>query len=260
VLTAHDLLPREPRPGQLRAQRRLYDRVDAVIAHSEYGRLTLVDGLGLRSDKVHVIHHGAFEHLAAAAERSLPVELRGTGSDHAATELPVVLCFGLIRPYKGVELLLEAWRGIRGAELWVVGRPRIDLAPLRATAPEGVRFVPRFVSDNELPALFDRADIVVLPYARTERLDFSGVLATALAFGKTIVLTDVGGFPEVAAAGAARLVAPGDPLALRSVLAELIEDRPQRQQLAHAARAAAAERYSWDAAARATLSLYATIL
>src|SRR5207253_1613901 len=47
VLTAHDLLPREPRPGQVRAQRRLYDAVDAVIAHSAYGRRRLTGDLGL---------------------------------------------------------------------------------------------------------------------------------------------------------------------------------------------------------------------
>ena len=69
-----------------------------------------------------------------------------------------------------------------------------------------MRFVPRFVSDAEVGAVFRRADLVVLPYSRTERLDQSGVLATALAFGKAILLTDVGSFGELAAVGAARLV------------------------------------------------------
>ena len=70
-----------------------------------------------------------------------------------------------------------------GAELWVVGRPRMDIAPLRRPRPAA--------SDSsalraraELAALFRRADVVVLPYARTERFDQSGVLATALAFGE----------------------------------------------------------------------------
>ena len=51
VLTAHDLLPREARLGQARAQRRLYDAVDAVIVHSEYGRRTLV-GIGIDAAKI----------------------------------------------------------------------------------------------------------------------------------------------------------------------------------------------------------------
>ena len=83
----------------------------------------------------------------------------------------------------------------------------MDIAPLRAAAPPGVRFVERFVSEGEAAALFRRADLAVLPYREIEQ---SGVLFTALGFGVPLVLTDVGGFPDIAAAGAAELVAPGD--------------------------------------------------
>ncbi|MGB2711720.1 MAG: glycosyltransferase family 4 protein, partial [Conexibacter sp.] len=197
VLTAHDVLPREPRRGQMSAQRRLYERADAVVVHSEHGAARLRDELGIDRDKVHVIPHGAFAHLAEQPDpRPLPPEL-------AAVEKPVVLCFGLIRPYKGIDVLLEGWRGIEDAELWVVGLPKLDLAPLRAAAPPGVRFVSRFVADEQIPAFFRRADLVVLPY---REIDQSGVLFTALAFGAPLLLTAVGGFPEVAATGAAELV------------------------------------------------------
>jgi glycosyltransferase involved in cell wall biosynthesis len=253
VLTAHDLLPREPKPGQVGAQRRLYEAVDALIVHSEHGRRQLVESLGVDPGKVHVVHHGAFEHLTRQpAELPLPPELR-------AVERPVVLCFGLIRPYKGIEVLLEAWRGVPEAELWIVGRPRMPIEPLQASAPPGVRFVPRFVSDAELPAYFRRADVVVLPYTRTERFDQSGVLAVALAFGKAVLLTDVGGFGEMAAAGAARLIPPGDPAALHRALLGLLEDPAERARLAAAAHAAAAGPYSWEAAAERTLTLYRSL-
>lgn len=252
VLTAHDLLPREPRPGQAAAQRRLYERVDALIVHSAYGRGQLVERLGIPDEKVRVIPHGAFTHLAEEPPAPLPPELAGV-------EGPVVLFFGLLRPYKGIATLLRAWAGVGGAELWIIGRPRMDLAPLRAAAGPTVRFVPRFVPDPELAALFRRADLVVLPYARTERLDFSGVLATALAFAKAIVVSDVGGLGEVAATGAARLVAPDDDGALRAALIELLGDPDERRRLGAAALAAARGPYSWDAAARATLDLYGSL-
>jgi glycosyltransferase involved in cell wall biosynthesis len=257
VLTAHDLLPREPRAGQARAQRRLYDRVDAVVVHSDYGRGQLVDRLGLDPGKVHVIHHGAFEHLTRIPATELPAELREPSTDPAHL---VALFFGLLRPYKGLETLLAGWQGIEGAELWIVGRPRMPLEPLRALAPPGVRFVPRFVDDGELAALFTRADVVVLPYSRTERFDFSGVLATALAFGKPTVLSDIGGFAELAATGAAGLVPPDDPAALRAAVSGLLGDPAARARLATAARAAAAGPYSWDEAARRTLALYRDLL
>jgi glycosyltransferase involved in cell wall biosynthesis len=119
--------------------------------------------------------------------------------------------------------------------------------------------VPRFVSDGELASLLDRADVVVLPYARTQRFDQSGVLATALAFGKAVVVSDTGGFSEIAAAGAARLVVPGDPDALGAALADLVSDPGARERLGSAALAAARGPYSWDAAATATLALYERI-
>jgi glycosyltransferase involved in cell wall biosynthesis len=253
VFTAHDLLPREARPGQVHAQQRLYDAVDALVVHSAYGREQMVSALGIDPAKVHVIHHGALEHLTRQRARApMPPELSPTPG-------PVALFFGLLRPYKGIETLLEAWRGIEGARLWIVGRPRMALAPLRALAPPGVDFVARFVSDPELAACFERADLIVLPYSRTERFDQSGVLATALAFGKPSVVSDIGGLSEVAATGAARLVAPDDRDALHCALVELLGDPAARERLAAAARSAAAGPYSWDEAARRTLALYAEL-
>jgi glycosyltransferase involved in cell wall biosynthesis len=248
VFTAHDLLPREPRPGQLAAQRRLLRRVDAVVVHSQYGRGQLVDRMGLAPERVHVIHHGAFVP-GDGPPTDLPPELDDDGR-------PVVLLFGLLRPYKGVETLLRAWAGIEGGQLWIVGRPMIELPPMPATAS----VVARFVSTEEADALLRRADLVVLPYTRTERFDQSGVLATALGAGRPAVLSDIGGFSEVAATGAARLVAPGDADALHDVLAALIADPAERERMSAAALAAARGPYSWDAAAQATLRLYAAVI
>jgi len=247
VLTAHDVLPREPRPGQLDAQRRLYERVEAVVVHSQHGAARLRDELGIDPARVHVIPHGAFTHFDGAVP--LPPEL-------AAVEKPVVLCFGLMRPYKGIDVLLEAWRGVDDAELWIVGLPKMDTAPLRAAAPRGVRFVERFVADAELPAFFRRADVVVLPY---REIDQSGVLYTALGFGKPLLLSAVGGFPEVAERGAAELVPPNDPAALHAGLRHLLAHPDVREQLAAAAREAAATTYSWDAIAAQHRALYETL-
>jgi glycosyltransferase involved in cell wall biosynthesis len=250
VLTAHDVMPREPRRGQLAAQRRLYDRVDAVVVHSQHGRDRLVAELGVPSAKVHVIAHGAFEHLTRVpGARPLPPAL-------AAVTKPVVLFFGLLRPYKGIDVLLQAWREVDDAELWIVGMPRMDLRALRAAAPPSVRWVPRFLPDEELAAYFRRADLVVLPY---RQIDQSGVLFTALAFGAPLLLSDVGGFSELAQDGAAALVAPGDPVSLAAELRRLLADAPARAALAARARAAAAGRYSWEQIAREHLALYGTL-
>ena len=252
LLTAHDVLPREPGPGQLAGQRRLYERMDGVVVHSEHGAARLRDELGLDPALVHVIPHGAFHHLAAfPVDAALPPEL-------PSPEGPVVLCFGLMRPYKGIDVLLEAWRELSGAELWLVGMPRMDIAPLRAAAPANVRWLPRFVSGSQLAAVFRRADLVVLPY---REIDQSGVLFTALAFGKPLLLSAVGGFGEIAATGAAELVPAGDPAALAAALRELLADPQRRERLATAARTIAAPDgpLGWDSIARRTLALYAEL-
>jgi glycosyltransferase involved in cell wall biosynthesis len=268
ILTAHDILPREARPGQRAAQRRLYDHFDAIVVHSEHGRRRLTDELDIDPERVHVIAHGVFEHLAAGGSDGKDGASRvdgALGADRVVdgtqppftTELPVVLCFGLMRPYKGIDLLLEAWRGIEGAELWIAGAPRMDISALRASAPPGVRFVPRFIGDNELPVYFRRADLVVLPY---REIDQSGVLFTALAFGKPLLLSDVGGFPEIAATGAALMFPAGDAVALRGALRELLADEDARSALARRARELATGEYSWQAVARRTLELYTSLL
>ena len=246
VLTAHDVLPREALPGQRAAQRRLYERMDAVVVHSEHGRARLVDELAVDAARVHVIPHGV---LRPEGEAPLPAEVGGFDG-------PVALCFGLLRPYKGIDVLLEAWRDIADAELWIVGAPRMDTAPLHAAAPPGVRFVERFVSEGEAAALFRRADLAVLPY---RQIDQSGVLFTALGFGVPLVLTAVGGFPEIAATGAADLVAPGDPAALHDALAALLVSRERRETLSAAALRLATQQHDWAAIARAHLDLYASL-
>jgi glycosyltransferase involved in cell wall biosynthesis len=174
----------------------------------------------------------------------------------------VILCFGLLRPYKGIENLLEAFRrvsrgnGGRELELWIVGNPRMNIAPLHELATEAdgrVRFVTRFVDDAEIPAIFRRADLLALPYLDAEH---SGILYTGLAFGKPMVLSAVGGFPEVAEVGAARLVPPGDIAALAGALSELAGDETARAELAAAATRAAAGPFSWKESARLHLDLY----
>jgi glycosyltransferase involved in cell wall biosynthesis len=247
VFTAHDIRAREPRPGQPRAERLLYRHFDAVIVHSRHGRERLVGELGVDAERVHVIPHGAFVHLTEGEEIAPRFQ----------TQLPVVLFFGLLRPYKGIDVLLEAWRGIEGAELWIVGKPRLKLSRLTAAAPANVRFDARFVSDAELRGYFRRADLVVLPY---REVDQSGVLFTALAFEKPLLVSDVGGLAELAASGAARAVAAGDVQALRGALEELLADRAQLQAMAARAGAEAREHYAWEDIGRRTLALYRTLL
>ena len=105
--------------------------MDAVVAHSEHGARRLRDEVGLDPARVRVIPHGAFDYLTRLPDEApLPAELEGA-------EGPVILFFGLLRPYKGIDTLLRAFRRVEGAELWVVGNPRMEVEPLRRLAERG---------------------------------------------------------------------------------------------------------------------------
>lgn len=257
VLTAHDVIPREPRPGQLGALSKTYNAVDAVVVHSEHGRGVLIDALEVDADRVHVIPHGVFEHLVAVSgAKPLPPELAGV-------ERPVVLQFGLMRPYKGIDLMLEGFAAADpDAELWLVGAARMDTAPLKALArdlgiADRVRWIERFIGDDELGAYFERADLVTLPY---RQIDQSGVLFTALAFGKPLLVTRVGGFGEIADDHAAALaVTPDDLGAIAAGLSELLGDPSARERLATAARSLAGGELGWRSIAERTLALYESL-
>jgi len=199
-----------------------------------------------------VIPHGAFDYLTNLPdERPLPAELAGV-------QRPVVMFFGLLREYKGVEVLLEAFAELESeAELWVVGENWLDaeeLESLAARSRNRVRFVSRWITEPEIPAYFRRADVMVLPF---RQMAPSGVLHTALAFGKPLVLSRLGGFIDVAEEhGAARLVPPEDPGTLAAAIDDLLGDPGERERLGVAAARAAREAYSWDAVAERTLALY----
>ncbi|MCW3013377.1 MAG: glycosyltransferase family 4 protein [Solirubrobacterales bacterium] len=244
VLTAHDILPRVARPLQRAGQKRLYRRMDAIVVHTEHGRRRLVAEAGVDPARVHVIPHGAFTHLSQV-QPVRPPELPSAASP------PAVLLFGLLKPYKGLDVLYEAWRIARlAAQLWVVGAPRMPLPQ----PPPGAVVVPRFVSDAEAAWCLQQAALTVLPY---RDIEMSGVLFSALGLGRPLLLSDVGGFSEVTAAAH---VPAGDPAALAAALRRLIGDPHALEALAAASAQAATTTYAWDAVAARHVALYERLL
>lgn len=247
LLTAHDVLPRVARPLQRAGQRRLYAAMDAVVAHTRHGRDRLVAEACVDPARIHVIPHGAFTHLADVVPRR-PPELDPDGP-------PAALLFGLLKPYKGLDVLYRAWAQLPpgAGRLWVVGAPRMAL-PDPPAGRDDVTVVPRFVSDAEAAWCLQQAALTVLPYTAIE---MSGVLFGALGLGRPLLLSDVGGFPEV---GAAAHVPAGDAEALASTLAHLLGDPAARAKLAAAAAHAASHEYAWETIAARHLALYRALV
>jgi glycosyltransferase involved in cell wall biosynthesis len=227
VFTAHDVLPR--RRAAFRVWPDVLETAERVIVHSQRAVEQLVE-LGLGRERIARIAHPVFaaEPLPSPKGRTL-------------------LFFGLIRDYKGLDVLLEALPQIPDAKLVVAGDP-VD--PVRKSP--GVDWRLGFVPEREVPSLMAEAAAVVLPY---RRLDSSGVLATAIGYGRPVVVSDVGSLGEIVREyGAGEVVPPGEAHGLAEACTRLLE--PAALKAAHAGAKKAARQLTWKKAAQAHDKLY----
>jgi glycosyltransferase involved in cell wall biosynthesis len=155
---------------------------------------------------------------------------------------PEVLYAGRLSPEKGVLELVEAAAGLN---LVVAGD-----GPLRPRVPGALGFVPH----DELQGLYGRAAVVACP---SRREGFGVACLEAMAHGRPVVATSVGGLRDLVVDGETGIVVPPrDPEALRAGLRRLLDDPELRHRLGAAGRRRAAERFSWPAVTDATLAAY----
>ena len=246
VFTAHDVLPRRT-ADQVDMWLEIFRTVARVVVHSERARDSLA-GLGVEPERIALIDHPVFDDPGGPA----PAAPNGT----------TLLFFGLIREYKGLDVLLRALpeiaQRVPDARLVVAGDPIDPVEPLQTLAAElgvaeRVEWHLRFVPREEVAALMAAATVAVLPY---RQIDASGVLADALGHGRPAVVSDLGQVGEtVRRFGAGAAVPPEDPAALAAACIHLLRDREAlAAAFAGVERARAA--LTWDAAAEAHERLY----
>jgi glycosyltransferase involved in cell wall biosynthesis len=143
---------------------------------------------------------------------------------------PLILFFGYIRAYKGLRYLLEAMPRIHertGARLMVVGEFYEDSTPYTGLVERSglqtiVTFVDRYVGNEEVEAYFMACDLVVLPYVSATQ---SGIVQISLSFDRPVVVTRVGGLPEVVAEGKTGfIVPPEDPGSIAGAVIRFFEE------------------------------------
>jgi glycosyltransferase involved in cell wall biosynthesis len=206
-----------------RLVRLLLGRARAVMCCSEQLAVAM-RGCGL--ENVHAIPYGV----------EIPEEL-GVEDDPAT-----VLFAGRLSPEKNIDVIAEATEGL----------PRIIAGdgPLRALVPDALGFV----SQEELAALYERAAVVVLASSRE---GLPNVVLEAMAHGKTVIATPVGGIPTVIEDGVTGLLVPvGDAVALRTALERVLGDQVLRARLGRAARTRVREYCSWNRVTEQTLEVY----
>ncbi len=249
LLTAHDVVAR--RSWNAGAWREALGLVDRVVVHSDRAVEQLA-GAGLERGRLVRIAHAVFE----APEGYHPTEPRGR----------TALFFGLLRRYKGLDVLLHALPAIRAAvpdaRVVVAGHPLEPAKPLLDLArdlgvEDMVEWRLSFVPEAELAELFEGAAFVVCPY---RELDSSGVLATALGYGRPAVVSDVGSLGSIVRElGAGRVVSAEDPEALAAACISLLDDPAALAEAAARARAAP-KALSWDSAAAEHERVYAELV
>lgn len=239
VFTAHDVLPQRT-ADKVDLWRRVFGTVDRVVVHGA-GAVEQLAELGVDRAKIVRIPHPVFS----------------PARDIAPPQGSTLLFFGLIRRSKGLDLLIRALpavaREVPEVQLVVAGDPIEPAEPFQELARElgvadRVDWRLRFLGDGEIADVMEEAAVVVLPYRQIES---SGVLATALGYGRAVVVTDVGSLGDtVREHGAGAVVAPEDPGALaEACVAQLRESS-----------AAPVGLFTWDEAAEAHERVYAELV
>jgi len=243
VTTLHTVLER-PSPGQKRVMDEIIRISSTVIVMTELGADILERVHKAGPTKVHVVPHGAPERpFAATAVFKGPLDLAGH---------KVLMSFGLLSPNKGLETIIRALPSVvaRVPETvyLIVGATHphliaregeayrqslIELARSLGVA-DNLRFINRFVDDDELVDLLQAADLYVTPYL-TEAQITSGTLSYAVALGKPVVSTPYWHARELLADGVGVLCPFGDDKAFAREISTLLEDDVRREAIARRA-------------------------
>lgn len=234
----------------------LLARFDALIVHGETTRGALM-GQGIAADRIAVVPHPPMQ-LAPSTEQSraaVPQPAR-----------PRVLFFGTIRPYKGLDILLDAcialWKNGANFELAVAGKPFMDVSPLfnrvRALGfGDYLRTDLGFLEESRLTAWIESADILVFPY---RHIDSSGAFLSTLHHGKATICTRTGMIgtlpPDPQGNPAVLLIPPEDAPALAHSLLPLIESAAIRREMGARAAALGQRLGNWNEAGSLTVDVY----
>ncbi len=246
VLTAHNATVRV-RKSANDAWREALTIAAGVVVHSHQAVDRLAE-FGIDRRKIVRIAHPVFDSPSSA-----PIE------PPSGTTL---LFFGLIRRYKGLDVLVSALPEIRryvpDARLVVAGDPLEPIEPVQELASslgvaDAIEWRLGFVPAEDVAPLVASSVAVVLPYREIES---SGVLALAFGHGRPAIVSDIGGIgDEVREFGAGRAVPPDDPTALAAACVELLTDGEALRRAFDGAVAARAA-LTWEKAAEAHEALY----
>lgn len=247
IHTAHNVLPHGRRNSRLfrRMYRWIYRFPHDIVAHTRQVAEELAADFGVDPARITVISIGLNEEMpdtplsTAAAREQLKLP----------PDVPIALFFGKVEPYKGVDVLAEAWSSVRthNARAIVAGwcpdhayanevRQAINRSSQKAT----IEWREGFVANEDIAVWLKAADVVVMPYRQIYQ---SGVVFLCLRFGVPIVATRVGSLDEYIDADSGVFAETNDPPGIAAALDRFFANRARfnREEIARRA-----EKYRWD--------------
>jgi glycosyltransferase involved in cell wall biosynthesis len=224
--------------------RLIMDRVDAFAVHSAPVKDQIIRTYHLKEDKVFVVPIGIYDsYFQSCTKESAKKEL-------GINEEFVILNFGMIRKYKGVPCLVEAFNMLpkevsSNSRLVIAGEDWGDeegLDNLIESSPyyKQITYRPEFVPDSVFPLYFTAADVVVLPYLRTAG---SAVASLAMAYGKPVIISDLESIKETLKEYKGTVFVPcGDASSITKKLIEMYNLQKEGKTLSYPI----PSEYGWD--------------
>jgi D-inositol-3-phosphate glycosyltransferase len=251
--------------ASLRFQYRLCDR---IFVHTNKMKEELILEFGVREDKIVMIPFG-INNAVPATSLTIDEARKKLG---LRPDNKVILFFGNIAPYKGLEFLVEAFSMISkedpATRLVIAGRPKgpksywkkIQQTISHSNLDDRVSKKIEYISDDEIEIYFKAADVLVLPYVSIFQ---SGVLFLAYGFGLPVIATDVGSLKEEIVEGKTGFVCePKNPRALLLSIQNYFQSDLYRElnlrrcEIQNFAKA----RCSWDEVGAITVRIYSELL
>jgi glycosyltransferase involved in cell wall biosynthesis len=262
VYTVHNVLPQDG-ASSIRGYRTVYRLADRLVCHDSASARRMTAEFEVPENRVSLIPHGPLFENERDADGALARKRLGFAPDDC-----VALWQGILRPYKGVVFLLEAWKLVceqdPRARLAIVGsgdsamRQQIRDEVRRLGLEDRVRLDLRFVSVQEMAEYYEAADVAVYPY---REITTSGALLTGIVRGKAIVATRLPAFEQILRhEDNALLVRYGDAGDLAATLLRVVRDPALRRALGRRLLESQADIPRWSQIAGRTAQCYRAVL
>jgi glycosyltransferase involved in cell wall biosynthesis len=253
LLTVHNVVPHgRDTPAMRQRMRHIYKIPACLVVHTDQMSQRLIDEFGVAPERIVVMQHG-IDHMAAESSEAIAATRAALGTQ---PDQKLVLCFGIVQRYKGVDLLIGAAQHFGdNIRVHIAGRCsdrsyQTELEKSLKLSRNSARLAweNEWLSEARADDLLAAADLLVLPY---RQIDQSGVLFAAMRHGLPVVAFDVGSFRQYLNAEMGVVVEPGNTVALAEAIQQI-----DCSAVARAKVRAYAKQFLWRETVKPILAVY----